>query len=156
MIGGGSFDTVDTVAIGADGNIGVALPDQGVAMHAVAVLIVNSGVALATGLRDLGPGFARRPHIMRPVAVGANSCIEVSGRERLRVDAVQGFVVLLLMAIGANPILIDRVFAAGVRLNGRVGITFDLRVTLDALKVGHPVNGIFKSTWKNRQVQNFS
>src|SRR5690606_33059608 len=102
-------DIVHAVAVDAGWHIGVAI-EQASAVDAADVLFINLAVTRGAGLRDLlalGGAHAavwlgNRSLGVRVVAVGAHRRVFVACQEDLVMNAVEGLIILLVVAFSAG------------------------------------------------------
>ena len=87
------------VAVGADGDVRVVGLKQGGPVDALGIALVDVGVAAAAGLRDKGTRLVRGPHIVRPMAIGANRSFEIAGKSDLGVHAVERLIIVVRMTL---------------------------------------------------------
>jgi hypothetical protein len=76
-----TFEVVHTVAIGAGGDIWIALPDECGPMNASLINVINLGVTALACLGDAATGNVRRSGIMGAVTVRAHCCLQVATGE---------------------------------------------------------------------------
>jgi hypothetical protein len=125
---------VDAVAIDAGRNIYVILVQQGFAVSADGVFIVDLSVTLAARSRNVYPRLVQRQRIVRAVAIDTDRSIHIAFLHGVAVGIVGNHIGLIGVTILAGLIQGYRIFAVAGGGNGRVWIFSVVRV---AAAAGH-------------------
>ena len=130
------------MAIDTSGNIRIIFINQGFAVDALRILIVDGRVTFRAGFRDFGPRVTGRGDIMSAMTVGTDSRIPVAGGNLPSVDTVQRLIVDIFMTILANLVMLQLVKAAVVGFHGGVRITGNILMTISTEDPLAPVNRV--------------
>lgn len=149
---GRALDIVHPVTIDTGRHIGIPVSQQGAAVHALFVEIVDLRVASLAGFGDpdLAQWGERVLDIVRTVAVGADRGLQISRRESGGMNRVQGGVIITGMTLSTGGIEIDgelppsMVISFGMGKPGNVGVTLHTgiaRMAMNRIIEPLPVDG---------------
>jgi len=101
---GWAFDIMHPMAIDASRHIGIAFPEKCATVYALAVKIVDFGMAALAGMRNAGGLLAERSNVMRTMAIGTDGSFALSRRQCGLMDAIERSLVLVLVAPCAGAV----------------------------------------------------